>query len=115
MAALFLASAQTDPPDPPGGVSDKVVHALAYALLGALVLIGLGGARARAMTRAAALRAVLLASAYGVTDEVHQIFVAGRSASPADWLADALGAVVGACLLQIIAERLAGSVPTRDV
>jgi VanZ family protein len=63
----------------------KLAHTAEYALLGALIL------------RAArsAPTAVLLASAYAVTDEVHQAFVTGRHGSPLDWLIDTAGAVLG--------------------
>jgi VanZ family protein len=39
--------------------------------------------------------AVALASAYGITDELHQLFVPGRVSDPVDWLVDTLGAIVG--------------------
>lgn len=63
-----------------------------YAILGALLLLALG-----APDRL--LPAVALASAYGVTDEIHQLFVPGRCADPVDWLIDTLGALVGAAVL----------------
>jgi hypothetical protein len=63
---------------------DKVVHAIEYAVLAALLL--------RA-TRNAPL-SLLTAVLYGVSDEVHQYFVPGRSASPFDALADLTGASI---------------------
>jgi VanZ family protein len=36
-----------------------------------------------------------IASAYGVTDEWHQSFVAGRSADVLDWYSDSIGAALG--------------------
>jgi VanZ family protein len=63
----------------------KLAHTAEYALLGALIL--------RAARSAPA--AVLFASAYAVTDEVHQAFVTGRHGSPLDWLIDTAGAVLG--------------------
>jgi VanZ family protein len=44
--------------------------------------------------------AIALASLYAATDEVHQAFVAGRHASPLDWLIDTAGAVAGALLYE---------------
>ena len=68
-------------------------HFVVYTVLGALYLLALAhpsrGARA-------VLLAVLLASAYGVTDEFHQSFVPGRMPDPLDWLVDTAGATVGA-------------------
>jgi VanZ family protein len=66
----------------------KLAHAAEYAVLGALSLRALRSAPA----------AVLLASAYAATDEVHQAFVSGRHGSPLDWLLDTAGAVLGVAL-----------------
>jgi VanZ family protein len=38
----------------------------------------------------------VLASAYGITDELHQAFVPLRMPDPMDWLVDTVGAAVGA-------------------
>jgi VanZ family protein len=40
--------------------------------------------------------AIVTASAYGITDEVHQFFVPFRESSWLDWLADTIGAAIGA-------------------
>lgn len=66
----------------------KLAHAAEYAVLSALALRALRSAPA----------AVLLGSAYAVTDEVHQAFVSGRHGSPRDWLVDTAGAVLGVVL-----------------
>jgi len=41
---------------------------------------------------------VILATLYGISDEVHQAFVPGRNASPWDVVADGLGGVMGALI-----------------
>jgi VanZ family protein len=66
----------------------KLAHAAEYAVLGALVY--------RAIRREPV--AIVLASAYAVTDEVHQSFVSGRQGSPLDWLVDTVGVVLGVLL-----------------
>ena len=63
----------------------KLAHTAEYAVLGALVY--------RASRNAPA--AVLLSSAYAVTDEIHQTFVSGRHGSPVDWLIDTGGVLIG--------------------
>jgi VanZ family protein len=63
----------------------KLAHTAEYAILGALLL--------RAVQNVPA--AVLLASAYAATDEVHQTFVSGRHGSPLDWAIDSAGALLG--------------------
>ena len=66
----------------------KLAHAVVFAVLGALLY--------RALRREPL--AILLGSAYAITDEVHQIFTSGRHASPVDWLIDTLGVVAGVLL-----------------
>ena len=44
--------------------------------------------------------ALLLASAYAVTDEFHQTFVPGRHGTPVDWAIDTAGALLGLALLR---------------
>ncbi|MFQ9741932.1 MAG: VanZ family protein [Slackia sp.] len=50
--------------------------------------------------------APLIASLYGVTDEIHQIFVPTRSCDPADWAVDTVAAIVGAILAYAVIRRL---------
>lgn len=44
---------------------------------------------------------VLGAAVYGVTDELHQAFVPGRTPDVADWFADMAGAFVGVWLYRL--------------
>jgi VanZ family protein len=78
--------------------SDKLFHALAYAVVGAAAawptLRRRGG-----WGPAAFVESFLLAAGYGVLDEWHQSFVPGRSATLSDVVADAVGAALGAWLL----------------
>lgn len=53
----------------------------------------------------ALIAAVCIASAYGVTDELHQIFVPTRSCDPADWVVDTVAALVGALLARALINR----------
>ncbi len=75
--------------------SDKVVHAGAFGVLSALLTVATGRP----------LVGVLLAVAYGVSDEVHQRFVPGRYADPLDLVADTVGAVLGASLVGYLLRR----------
>ncbi|MCL4554331.1 MAG: VanZ family protein [Actinobacteria bacterium] len=49
--------------------------------------------------------AILLASAYGVVDEVHQSFVPGRTPDVVDWGWDTLGAAVGASVARSVSGK----------
>jgi VanZ family protein len=90
MAAIFFVSAQPDPPVP-DGVSDKRLHAVAYSGLALLVYRAVAS---RAVTHVAILSALAIAAAYAVGDEVHQMFVPGRTADIYDVAADVAGASV---------------------
>lgn len=75
---------------------DKVYHFLAYAVLGAL-----GCQVAHHVTRHLYWRIWLggmAASLFGISDEWHQFFVPGRSATVSDIVADMCGAWAGAMI-----------------
>lgn len=76
---------------------DKLYHTGNFGVLAALLYPATGRA----------WLAVLLASLYGVADEVHQAFVPGRSADALDWLADTVGALAAVTLLQLRQRRRA--------
>lgn len=81
-------------------VLSPIAHFCEYTLLGVLLANALhasGLARARAWAIA-----IVCASAYGVTDEIHQIFVADRTCDPADWLVDTIGATLGASITRLV-------------
>ncbi len=50
----------------------------------------------------ALLQAVILGCLYGMTDELHQYFVPGRSTSATDWLADTVGTTAGATIMLVV-------------
>jgi VanZ family protein len=71
----------------------KLAHFTEYLILALLVARALrtnGEWRPRH-----AVLAVLFATAYAMTDEVHQLFVPGRTAAATDVLIDATGALAG--------------------
>lgn len=94
MALIFGLSSQADV-DLPAGLSDKAAHVLAYAGLGLLALRALAGGLGTTVGWRAAAGAVLITVAYGVSDELHQRAVPGRTAEVFDLYADALGGLVG--------------------
>jgi VanZ family protein len=98
-ALIFFLSSIPRLPSPPGPFSDKHFHFASYALFATLLVRALASARFRNVTGRIAIIAILLATFYGMTDEIHQIFVPGRTAALDDLAADALGAVTAAGLL----------------
>lgn len=105
MIAIFAASSQHTVAELPGGMSDKSAHFLAYAGLAVLVLRAVSRARWAGVTRTAAGAAWAICAAYGASDEFHQWFVPGRSASILDWIADVTGAAVAIGVLAFVASR----------
>ena len=106
-ALIFWVSSTANPfPEVPRRLleQDKLLHAAAYAVLGALVRGALGGARLRPWM--ALGLAVAVGTAYGASDEWHQSFVPNRSSDPADLAADAIGAAMGAALASLILRRV---------
>lgn len=97
-ATIFVLSSQPWLPGPPGGLTDKHGHALAFGTLALACLYGLTRGVWRRVTWSTAILAALLAVAYGASDEWHQSFVPGRTADVADLAADAVGAGVAAGL-----------------
>jgi VanZ family protein len=94
MAVIFHLSAQPDPlPAVTGRVWDKALHLGAYAALGLLFVRAFLGEGAGWLT--AVLLAFLATSAYGASDEWHQLFTAGRQSAVGDWIADTLGGAIG--------------------
>jgi VanZ family protein len=76
-------------------VSDKVVHALAYAVLGALAVLS-------SFRWPAAIAAVVV---IGLLLEIAQGLSGYRSFEWADLLADAVGATVGALAAAVVTRR----------
>ena len=97
MALLFYLSAQPYLPDIPKlgflDFGDKSQHFAAYAVLGALIWRALSRTSPRWWQIGAT---IALATAYGLSDESHQIFVPGREFDLLDLGADALGSAVAA-------------------
>ena len=94
MAAIFFVSADSSPPAP-SSISDKWLHLFAYALLGLLVCRALAGGLPRRVTKRTAVTTLIVSIAYGVSDELHQTFVPGRSPELLDVAADAAGVSLG--------------------
>ena len=101
---IFFLSSQPgiDAPELCPG-QDKLFHLIAYAVLG---FLGVGalkiteeGYRHRQVWFVA-----LVVMLYGISDEIHQYFVPGRSAEALDAMADAVGAMLGAWVMFYLAR-----------
>jgi VanZ family protein len=101
MALIFYLSSQSDPaPAVTSLIWDKFLHSGAYAVLAVLfgqALVGEGVPPVRAC-----IGAVILASLYGGSDEIHQMFTPFRHADVRDWFADTVGAATGIVLARLV-------------
>ena len=69
----------------------KSAHCLEFTGLAVLLSLALYFTRGKISY----IISLLIASAYAVTDEVHQTFVEGRSCELRDWAIDTVGALLG--------------------
>jgi VanZ family protein len=95
---IFVLSSQSRLPMPMlFSAEDKLIHAIAYALMALLAWISFS--RERRPLIIIFIVSVVFCSLYGLSDEWHQSFVPGRDASLGDWLADTTGAVLMATVI----------------
>jgi VanZ family protein len=88
---IFFASGQSQVAAPDISGFDKLAHFAVYGLLATLLV------RISALVESTPLDvwiAVLIASAYGLSDEFHQSFTPGRAVELLDWTVDTLGAAL---------------------
>ncbi|MBF0437738.1 MAG: VanZ family protein [Magnetococcales bacterium] len=81
---------------------DKLEHILAF---GFMAFVAWTLLRQWSQVRYVWLWAWIYTVIYGLCDEWHQLFVPGRYADVADLLADAIGAALAICLLEILRAR----------
>jgi VanZ family protein len=112
LPALFIAgliwflSSQSVLPKPKGILGfDKLQHLLAYAVLAGAAALWTSREIWKRRGFTVLLCTALSVSAYGLIDEIHQYFVPSRNCNFFDWLADTLGAFLGAGVALIIAGR----------
>jgi len=87
-------------------VSDKVNHFGAYGLLSVLLFLTMNfQMKYPFLKKNANWLTVLIASSYGVLDELHQMLVPGRSCEFLDWLADFSGSLLGVLIIQWLLKK----------
>lgn len=79
----------------------KTAHFTEYAILGGLFFLNLRNTPLDLIKRPLAM-SILFSFLYAITDEIHQIFVPGRSAQFQDVLIDTIGASFGAIITYLI-------------
>jgi hypothetical protein len=79
--------------------ADKVGHLGIYAMWGGLAAWAHRRSWPAASTRGAVLFSWIGGTLYGLSDEIHQVWVPGRAAEAGDLIADSLGAFLGAVVV----------------
>jgi VanZ family protein len=93
---IFIQSSMAEPVKLPSIPQiDKLLHGGGYSFLGVLFYRAYRSRWPSASGWTMANASLLSGSIYGMTDEIHQYFVPGRSADPWDWLADTVGVMLG--------------------
>jgi len=90
----------------------KSAHFTEYFIFFLLLYRGIRGAR-RGWHWSWAFAAWFISAAYSALDEVHQSFVASRTASPWDSMLDSAGAVVALLVVYLFYRRLRGRLPRK--
>jgi VanZ family protein len=93
--SFYLSSVSRLPAMPSFRFADKIVHFVYFGAIAAAWTWWFSPQSWKNHRLRNGLFCVLLTSAYGIIDEFHQFFVAGRSCDPFDWAADTLGAFPG--------------------
>ena len=100
---IYIQSANPSPEQIPSfPLVDKVLHFIAYGLMGILFYRAYQTLRIRDNLPMLMLLSVVSASLYGISDEIHQSFVPFREAAVGDVIADIIGAFSGVYLYQFL-------------
>jgi VanZ family protein len=97
MLIYFLSSQPSLPAVSLFSGTDLLAHATFYGVL--CIFLARSLVPSRVTTWKRVLLLTILVTAYGITDEYHQLFVPGRNASLWDMLADGLGGFLAALML----------------
>jgi VanZ family protein len=86
-------------------LGDKLLHGIEYGVLGVLCYRAFRREAGPFTAGYALVFAIVTASLYGATDELHQAFVPFRTATWLDWVVDTAGGMVGAVGGRLVMER----------
>ena len=104
---IWVFSSQSTLPQPKGILGwDKLHHVAAFAVIAVAAGLWASPAFWKRRPFLALLLTMLAGSAYGAIDEFHQYFVPGRDCNVWDWLADTIGAFLGALAMMLFMRRL---------
>ncbi len=85
-----------------GIIIRKLAHLFEYFVLGILMFNCLKGYNIKRII----LISLVLCSIYAITDEIHQLYIPGRSGNLIDVMIDAVGSVIGIILYNFMYKKL---------
>jgi VanZ family protein len=84
-------------------ISDKIEHLMAFAGLGFLLILSLRiQNKFPLIKKHPAWSTIIIVSAYSAFDELHQIFIPGRTCDIKDWMADTIGVTIGVIIMTLL-------------
>lgn len=115
-AGIFWLSHQSSPPVPETGFpqADKVAHLILFGGLAGIISVGLHRAGRTHAPWIHRFGPVLFATAYGLTDEIHQLFIPLRTFSLLDLLANFTGAALAHAAVSTFFRRFPAWVARPD-
>ena len=100
---LLIATTLPGKDIPDLGISDKIEHFTAYAILTVFISLAyLFQRRLKLFSLHPFLSSLLTVMLYAALDEFHQIYIPGRTCDIRDWTADFVGALVGITFVMIL-------------
>lgn len=106
-SALLIGTSLPADSLPGFGIGDKLLHFGAYLILAILLSLSLlFQNKNQLLKKKYILFSIIISSVYGMLDEIHQIFIPGRSNEFLDWTADFIGVLVGVLLVSITLNKM---------
>ena len=103
---IFIQSSYPSPESIPAlPYLDKILHFVAYAILGVLFFRAYRTQRSKENINMVIVLSILSSSLYGLSDEVHQYFVPYRDAEIMDFFADVAGSICGVYIFKLLAVK----------
>ncbi|MCZ7601424.1 MAG: VanZ family protein [Melioribacteraceae bacterium] len=104
--SIFILTSLPDKDLPSVNFDDKIKHFIAYFVLSFFLSLALNVQnKFKRMKESYIKFALLITLIYSTFDEIHQVFIPGRSAEFWDWLANMFGILLGVFLVKSLVER----------
>jgi VanZ family protein len=105
-AFIFILSSMSHPPSPPGTSNipsfEIIEHLFLYFGFGLVLYLAMNHSNNHFFRKYRIQMTVLIGTLYGITDEIHQLFVPFREASVLDVVVDGCGVVLALSLILLI-------------